>query len=607
MDATPSMAFAPTFLGGRPCTLAERGQSFQPSAVKASFNSVALARGKGKGRGRTVEEPQPPSSLWSIAAGIAIGGGQAIRAALCQRSAFGKGGGKGYRGGPGGRGGGGNLSPGEVQRLTEAKRKREADQFFQYQRRLVSTGVQPRDDRFWDREESRLFKTAHVSKGINFDKYESIEVTTEGGTGKEIPIKSFPDACDRYSLPDDLTDNINRCGYDAPTPVQKYSVPAVLEGSDVMVTAQTGSGKTAAFLVPIITAALKAGPKPVKEGAVCPTGVVLSPTRELCQQITEEAKRLVFRSPARVASIFGGSDAIPQLRDIAGGIEIVVCTPGRLEDFLQRGVISMEEVKFLALDEADRMLDMGFEPQIRTIIEDYGMPQPGDRQTMMFSATFPREMQDMALDFLDPAYFSISVGKVGATTSNVEQRFENIGWADKFESLQSALKSVEGAEGKPAKALVFANTKSTVDNIAWRLRESRIHSAVMHGGINQGQRNRAIEDMKSGRVDVLVATDVAARGLDLPGIDHVINFDLPPNGEDFVHRIGRTGRIGNKGVATSFVGNRESALRDIVRSLKDAQKEDPEATPVPDWLEDMCYASQERSFSRAPRRGGSRW
>ncbi|CAL1160678.1 unnamed protein product, partial [Cladocopium goreaui] len=469
-------------------------------------------------------------------------------------------------------------------------------------------GEMPVSNDHWVAEESRLFKQAHVSAGIDFKKYDDIEVKTHGGSREETPIETFQEACDRFSLPDELTANIDRCNYNVPTPVQKHSIPAVLDGSDVLVTAQTGSGKTAAFLVPIITAALKAGRKPPQEGAVCPTSVVLSPTRELCQQITVEAERLTFRSGARVCAIYGGADAIPQLRKFAGGIEIVVCTPGRLEDFLQRGVMSMEEVKFLALDEADRMLDMGFEPQIREIIENHGMPQAGKgRQTMMFSATFPKEIQTLAMDFLDPKYYSISVGRVGSTTSSVEQRFEDLSYGDKFDQLLQTLKQVKGQNG-PAKTIVFANSKGMVDDVTYQLQNSRIRCTSMHGGVSQSQRDRALRDLKTGRAHVLVATDVAARGLDLPGIDHVINYDLPLNGEDYVHRVGRTGRIGNKGVATSFVTRVEPALQDIVRSLRDARKQDKTASEVPGWMQEMAMSSARgRSQSRGRGyRGGSR-
>jgi len=576
---------------------------------------VPSAAAKGKGFGES-----QATRFWQLCAGMAIGGASALRA---YGKGMGKGGYKGggyssgggynrsgYSGGGGGGGYGGSRGGGysggmSIQERTEMKRSREADQFFQFQRQNILRGEQRFSDEHWRVEEGRLFKQAHVHAGIDFKKYDDIEVKAHGGSRKEIPIESFQEACDRFDLPEDLTANIERCGYNVPTPVQKHSIPAVLDGSDVLVTAQTGSGKTAAFLVPIITAALKAGRKPAKEGAVCPTSVVLSPTRELCQQITVEAERLTFRSGARVCAIYGGADAIPQLRKFAGGIEIVVCTPGRLEDFLQRGVLSMEEVKFLALDEADRMLDMGFEPQIREIIENHGMPPAGKgRQTMMFSATFPREIQNLAEDFLDPKYYSISVGRVGSTTSSVSQRFENLRYGDKFEQLLQSLQEVEGEDG-PAKTIVFANSKFMVDDIQSQLRENRIRCTSMHGGVSQSQRDRALRDLKSGRAHVLVATDVAARGLDLPGIDHVINFDLPLNGEDYVHRVGRTGRIGNKGVATSFVTNTEPALKDIVRSLKDARKQDKTASEVPQWLEEMAWSSR-NSRSASPGRGNFR-
>ncbi|CAJ1334534.1 unnamed protein product [Effrenium voratum] len=386
--------------------------------------------------GGSLEDGQG-SSLWHV--GLALG-------ASCALRAYGKGMGKGGYGGGGGGGGnfgGGYRSPADIQRMTDMKRAREAEQFFQFQRGLVQRGERPKGEDHWTMEERRLFKTEHVSKGIDFEKYDEIQVKTRGGNGKEQPINSFQEACEKYSLPDELTANIERCGYDIPTPVQKHSIPAVLEGTDVLVTAQTGSGKTAAFLVPIITAALQAGRKPVQEGAVCPTSVVLSPTRELCQQITNEAERLTFRSGARVAAVYGGADAIPQMRKFAAGVEVVVCTPGRLEDFLVRGVMSMEEVKFLALDEADRMLDMGFEPQIRNIIENHGMPPAKDRQTMMFSATFPKEIQSLASDFMHTGHHSISVGRVGATTSSIEQRFENMAYGDKMEQLLESLRKAE--------------------------------------------------------------------------------------------------------------------------------------------------------------------
>jgi ATP-dependent RNA helicase DDX3X len=473
----------------------------------------------------------------------------------------------------------------------EAKSRRETEQFFAYQRSMVRRGKVVRDDMYWAREERAVFKSAHVKAGINFSKYQDIKVETIGGNGTEEPIESFQDACDKFDFPDSLTATIEMCGYDVPTPVQKHAIPAVASGADVMVTAQTGSGKTAAFLIPIVFTALQQGPVPLKEGPVPVTSIVMAPTRELCQQIADEARRLVFKTTAKVCAIYGGAPAAPQLKQLAEGSDIIVATPGRLSDFMKRGVISVENVKFLALDEADRMLDMGFEPQIREIIEDYGMPEPGEggRQTIMFSATFPEDMQNMALDFLDPVYMQINVGRVGVAAADVEQRFEDIGWGDKFESLIPALESVTGEDGAP-KTIVFANMKNTVDNIVYHInRHSSMRAIGIHGDKMQRDRDRAIAEVKSGQSEVLVATEVAARGLDLPGIDHVINFDLPTGGDDYVHRIGRTGRIGNKGVATSFVGNQEPGLGSIVEALQEQAAKDPEGTQVPQWLEDRAF------------------
>mmetsp|Transcript_41769 Transcript_41769/g.90505 ORF Transcript_41769/g.90505 Transcript_41769/m.90505 type:complete len:733 (+) Transcript_41769:70-2268(+) len=461
---------------------------------------------------------------------------------------------KGQATGYGGYGGGGygrSMSAEEQAERTEMKRRRETAQFFQYQQRLLNIGAPKMDDRHWEMQERRLFGANHVVAGINFSKYDNIEVTTEGGTGREIPIKSFQEACERYELPQELTDNLDRCGYNIPTPVQKYSIPAVLEGSDVMVTAQTGSGKTAAFLVPIITAALQAGPKEVKEGAVAPSCVVLAPTRELCQQITQEAKRLTFRSPARVQAIYGGEDAVGQLRNIAAGIEIVVCAPGRLDDFLSRGVISMEEVKFLVLDEADRMLDMGFEPQIQKILQHV----PRSRHTMFFTATWPREVRQLASTILyQPARVMIGNRDELKANQDVTQQVRIVESHGKkaaiLQLLHEAGLMTPGAVGK---ALVFASTKRMCEDLANQLHHSGVSCAAIHGDKDQKARDHALNGLKQGRIRVLVATDVAARGLDIKGIGLVVNYDAANNTEDYVHRIGRTGRAGAKGYAVTFL------------------------------------------------------
>jgi len=481
--------------------------------------------------------------------------------------------GGGYGGGGGGYGGGG------MKDRRDAKRRRETDQFFSYQQQVSGKGGD-RGDRFWQREENELFGGTKMSAGINFGNYDSIDVERRGGNGNEEVYENFGEICSQFTISEDLKENIlEKCKYDNPTPVQKHAIPAGLAGTDVMVSAQTGSGKTAAFLIPMIAKTLGAGMSAPDGGPVKPLGVVLAPTRELCQQIAVEARKLCFRTQASPVSIYGGADALPQLKAMAEGCDIAICTPGRLDDFLERGVISMEHVKYLCLDEADRMLDMGFEPQIRAIVEGYKMPR--DRQTMMFSATLPKEMQELAMDFLDPSYLGISVGKVGEASANIEQKFldaTRADWEGKFELLLGAVDSVQGDGGDGAKTLVFANKKADVDEVCMKLTNSKIRALAIHGGLSQPQRERALNKFRQGAVQVLVATDVAARGLDLPGINHVINYELPLNAEDYTHRIGRTGRIGNTGVATSFISDNEPALKDIVSSLKSTDAE------IPEWL-----------------------
>jgi len=516
-------------------------------------------------------------------------------------------------GGRGGRGGGdqwSSMGRDQQDQMREMKRNREAAQFFTYQKRLLRTGIPPRDEIYWDREERMIFGGSKMTQGIKFDNYDHIDVTRRGGRKKESVCNSFQELGQSFDIAQELVRNIDTCGYNKPTPVQKHAMPAALVGTDVMVSAQTGSGKTAAFLVPSIAATLNVAPAPLKEGPVCPSCIVLAPTRELCQQIAIEARKLCFRSRARVVCVYGGADAMPQLRDMAEGCEIIIATPGRLEDFIGRGVVSMKGVRRVVLDEADRMLDMGFEPQIRSIIEAHSMPAPGPdddcRQTMMFSATFPKEMQELALDFLDPTYLWISVGRVGAATENVEQRFKDVSTVDeegKFEVLLESIKDVQPTTGQQPKTLVFANAKTVVDDLAWRLSDSRIRTSQIHGGLTQAARDRSLNDFRNGRVGVLVATDVAARGLDLPGVDHVVNYELPLNSEDYVHRIGRTGRIGNTGVATSMVSNFEPALKGIVKAIK----EDSD-TQLPSWVENQAMRNSGGTMNRfgSRGRGGSR-
>ncbi|CAB4017293.1 ATP-dependent RNA helicase DDX3X isoform X2, partial [Paramuricea clavata] len=277
-----------------------------------------------------------------------------------------------------------------------------------------------------ERTERELF--AACNTGINFDKYEDIPVEA---TGDKCPahIENFADCT---NLGEVITHNISLCHYSKPTPVQKYAIPIIKDSRDLMACAQTGSGKTAAFLIPILSRIYEEGPpappdmKHLGRRKQFPIGLILAPTRELAIQILDEAKKFAYRSHVRPAVVYGGADVGQQMRDLDRGCHLLVATPGRLVDMLDRGKIGLDVCKFLVLDEADRMLDMGFEPQIRRIVEQDTMPKTGDRQTLMFSATFPKEIQILARDFLSN-YIFLAVGRVGSTSENITQK---IVWVD---------------------------------------------------------------------------------------------------------------------------------------------------------------------------------
>ncbi|PWY96883.1 putative DED1-ATP-dependent RNA helicase [Testicularia cyperi] len=425
----------------------------------------------------------------------------------------------------------------------------------------------------------------HQSMGINFDKYGDIPVEASGRDVPE-PVTEFT------SPPIDphLLENIKLARYTNPTPVQKYSIPIVELGRDLMGCAQTGSGKTGGFLFPILSALFTHGPPPpppeMAQGGfgrrkAYPTTLILAPTRELVSQIHDEARKFTYRSWVKPAVVYGGADIGTQLRQIERGCDLLSATPGRLVDLIERGRISLSNVRFLVLDEADRMLDMGFEPQIRRIVEGEDMPGVMDRQTLMFSATFPRDIQLLAKDFLKE-YVFLSVGRVGSTSENITQKIEYVEDDDKRSVLLDVLASMPTG----GLTLIFVETKRMADMLSDFLLRSNIAATSIHGDRTQRERERALELFRSGRTPIMVATAVAARGLDIPNVTHVVNYDLPSDVDDYVHRIGRTGRAGNTGHATAFFnrGNK-NIVRDLLELLKEANQE------VPGWLEAVAKES----------------
>ncbi|OTA61141.1 DEAD-domain-containing protein [Hypoxylon sp. EC38] len=435
------------------------------------------------------------------------------------------------------------------------------------------------------RMERELFGTpddpSKQHTGINFEKYDDIPVEASG-----------------HDVPEPLAH------YKVPTPVQKYSIPIVMGGRDLMACAQTGSGKTGGFLFPILSQAFLTGPSPVPVGApgggygrqrkAYPTSLILAPTRELVSQIYDEARKFAYRSWVRPCVVYGGADIGSQLRQIERGCDLLVATPGRLVDLIERGRISLQNIKYLVLDEADRMLDMGFEPQIRRIVEGEDMPGVQNRQTLMFSATFPRDIQMLARDFLKD-YVFLSVGRVGSTSENITQKVEYVEDVDKRSVLLDILHTHGGGL-----TLIFVETKRMADSLSDFLINQNFPATSIHGDRTQRERERALEMFRNGRCPILVATAVAARGLDIPNVTHVVNYDLPTDIDDYVHRIGRTGRAGNTGHSTAFFnrGNR-GVVRDLIELLKEANQE------VPAFLETIARESS-YGGGRGGRGGGGR-
>jgi ATP-dependent RNA helicase DDX3X len=429
--------------------------------------------------------------------------------------------------------------------------------------------------------------------GINFEKYDDIPVEASG-TDVPQPVNAFT----HPPLDEHLLTNIELSGYKVPTPVQKYSIPIVMGGRDLMACAQTGSGKTGGFLFPILSQAYKNGPSAAppqnsvgfRQRKAYPTSLILAPTRELVSQIYDESRKFAYRSWVRPCVVYGGADIGGQLRQIERGCDLLVATPGRLVDLIERGRISLQNIKYLVLDEADRMLDMGFEPQIRRIVEGEDMPNVQLRQTLMFSATFPRDIQMLARDFLKD-YIFLSVGRVGSTSENITQKIEYVEDQDKKSVLLDILQAQE-----KGLTLIFVETKRMADALCDTLQNQSFPATSIHGDRTQRERERALELFRTGQCPILVATAVAARGLDIPNVTHVVNYDLPTDIDDYVHRIGRTGRAGNTGVSTAFFnrGNR-GVVRDLIDLLKEANQE------VPGFLDAIA---RETSFGGGGRGGG---
>ncbi|XP_025748251.1 probable ATP-dependent RNA helicase DDX4 isoform X5 [Callorhinus ursinus] len=431
-------------------------------------------------------------------------------------------------------------------------------------------------------DEDSIF--AHYQTGINFDKYDTILVEVSGHDAPPA-ILTFEEA----NLCQTLNNNIAKAGYTKLTPVQKYSIPIILAGRDLMACAQTGSGKTAAFLLPILAHLMRVGItasrfKELQE----PECIIVAPTRELINQIYLEARKFSFGTCVRAVVIYGGTQLGHSIRQIVQGCNILCATPGRLMDIIGKEKIGLKQVKYLVLDEADRMLDMGFGPEMKKLISCPGMPSKEQRQTLMFSATFPEEIQRLAGEFLKSNYLFVAVGQVGGACRDVQQTILQVGQYSKREKLVEILQNI-GDE----RTMVFVETKKKADFIATFLCQEKISTTSIHGDREQREREQALGDFRCGKCPVLVATSVAARGLDIENVQHVINFDLPSTIDEYVHRIGRTGRCGNTGRAISFFDPESDShlAQPLVKVLSDAQQD------VPAWLEEIAFSTYVPGFS----------
>jgi ATP-dependent RNA helicase RhlE len=407
---------------------------------------------------------------------------------------------------------------------------------------------------------------------------------------------------EKLGLDQALLRTIREKQFSHPTPIQNLAIPPALAGKDVLGCAQTGTGKTAAFALPILQqlASMNAprGWRPIRS-------LILAPTRELAAQIGEAFVEFGRGGPLRHAVIFGGVNQRPQCAALRRGVDVLVATPGRLLDLIGQGQLKLDQVEILVLDEADRMLDMGFMPDIKRVVAMI----PAQRQTMLFSATMPAEITRLART-LQREPVRVSVAPETPAADTVDQAVHHVPKTDKVALLQSIL-----AEGEIAKAIVFTRTKHGADKVARKLEQAAITAAAMHSGKSQNQRLRTLEQFRKGRLRVLVASDIAARGLDVTDISHVFNFDMPAEAETYVHRIGRTGRAGLSGQAISFCSAEERPLLNQIERLLSRRLpvvagpagEAVEMQPEPELVGVGAPArsSRPRGRGRAPGRGAA--
>ncbi|CAF2903123.1 unnamed protein product [Rotaria sp. Silwood2] len=413
-----------------------------------------------------------------------------------------------------------------------------------------------------------------VTKGENFGKYHQTHVQCSP-LDKIKPIELYEEA----NLGTQVLSNIRRAHFEEPTAIQRYTIPCIRQQDDIMACAQTGSGKTAAFLLPIISNLLEYHADDLSEKLHPPSPLclIVSPTRELALQTEREARKFAYQTAVIPCSAVGGHDMYAVSDRLREGCHILSATTGRLKDMVEKGRVSLRKVKYFVLDEADRMLDTGFEPDIRKL-EDLGLPPKDERFTSMFSATFPNEVQQLAKHFLRENYVFLAVGIPGGANEDIAQTIEEVPHSRKkdrlFQLLEENLKS--------ERCLIFVETKRSADYIGALLSQKQFMSTTMHGDRTQRQRSEAVQQFTNGKCPILVATSVAARGLDFPLIGYVVNYDLPDSSDFYIHRIGRTGEIsraGHLGKSISFFDPDRDSDRKIAPELVLKLSEAGQAVP----------------------------